>query len=64
MSKKKVAQYPLAIPLALYEAVDQVARERAFKLDRRVYMKDVIITALLLDPQIAKYYNQNKQKEK
>ena len=62
--KTKIKPYPIGMPTALYDAVAQVARDRAQKLKRPVYMKDVILAALTLDPDVAKYYNQNKRKEK
>lgn len=64
MKKAKVKPYPIPLPAALYEAVAQVARERATKLQRTVFMKDVILSALLLDPEIAKHHNRLKREEK
>lgn len=53
--------YPLSLPSPLYDAVKQVARERGTKLKKDVYMKDVIIAALITDPEIAKHYNKLKR---
>jgi hypothetical protein len=62
-AKTKFKPYPINLPPALYEAVKQVARDRGARLNRDVYMKDVIIMALTLDPEVARHYNRYKRRE-
>ncbi len=62
--RRKRTPYPYNIDTALYEAVKQVARERGAKLSKAVSAKDIIDTALLGDPDVAKYYAKFRRKEK
>jgi len=49
----------LRVPVALRDAVHEVARRRTFETKRRITMTSMIIAALLADPDVEKEYLTN-----